>query len=62
MPNGMSTMSNLCNIISDMNGNWHNVVNKLSTNLVDMGVHDLQLSMLVHKSVYLSILFVTYEP
>lgn len=50
MPNDMSIVSNLCNILCDMSGNGQNVVNKLSTNLVDMGVHDLQLGMFVHKS------------
>jgi hypothetical protein len=59
MPNDISIVSNLCNTISDMSANWHNVGNKLSTNLVDVGVHDLQLGMFVHKLVYLSTLFVT---
>jgi hypothetical protein len=47
----MSIVSNLCNILSDMSANWHNVMNKLSTKLANMGVHDLQLGMFVHKSV-----------
>jgi hypothetical protein len=49
MPNGISIVSNLCNILGDMSANWHNVVNKLSTHLANMGVHDLQLGMFMHK-------------
>jgi hypothetical protein len=50
MPNDISIVNNLCNILGGMSANWHNVVNELSTNLVYLGVHDLQLGMFVHKS------------